>query len=335
MNKKILKKNHQTNELINLNEKFNDDFFDKPVLLSESIDYLNIKKNGIYVDCTFGSGWHSQKILEKINDQGKLYSFDCDQNAYQNLKRNSIFFQKNFHLINENFKNIKEVLKSKNIEKVDGIIYDLGFSILQINDPKRGFSYNRDGPLDMRMDKSNQLTANYIVNNYSENQLREIIKVFGEEKFAKKIAREIVKERERKIINSTLEFSQIIKNALPKKNMILRKHHPCKKTFQALRIEVNSELDNLKISLNNAFSLLKKNSRIIVISFHSLEDRIVKNIFKNYSQSHNIKLKVAIVNTKIQKYKILTKKPLIANQEKIKLNPRIRSAKLRCIEKIN
>ena len=248
------------------------------VLLNESIQQLNIKKNGVYVDCTLGGGGHSSEILKRIPN-GHLYAFDQDSFAINTADKKLKKIASNYTLINENFVNIKVVLEEENVYGVDGILYDLGVSSFQLDIPERGFSYRFDGPLDMRMDQTAELDAYTVVNTYDEKSLVRILFEYGEEKFARLIARKIVSEREKKPIETTLELVEIIKKALPA-SALRNSSHPAKQTFQAIRIEVNHELDILKKALEDGLSLLNKNGRMVVITFHSLEDRIVKKLFK-------------------------------------------------------
>ena len=248
------------------------------VLLNESIQQLNIKKNGVYVDCTLGGGGHSSEILKRIPN-GHLYAFDQDSFAINTADEKLKKIASNYTLINENFVNIKVALEEENVYGVDGILYDLGVSSFQLDIPERGFSYRFDGPLDMRMDQTAELDAYTVVNTYDEKSLVRILFEYGEEKFARLIARKIVSEREKKPIETTLELVEIIKKALPA-SALRNSSHPAKQTFQAIRIEVNHELDILKKALEDGLSLLNKNGRMVVITFHSLEDRIVKKLFK-------------------------------------------------------
>jgi 16S rRNA (cytosine1402-N4)-methyltransferase len=266
---------------------------DNSVFLNESIDFLNIKSDGIYVDCTLGSGGHSEKILSLLNHNGVLIALDCDSFSIEVAKKRlSKLENKNYKLINENFTQIQEVLHKEKIFKVDGILYDLGFSILQINDSERGFSYHEDSFLDMRMDQRTKLTAYDIINGYSQKELERVFYNFGEEKYTKIIVSKILKYRSQKPITTTLELVNVIKLALPKQKLWHSNHHPSKKIFQALRIEVNQELKNLISSLQLSLKLLKERGRLVVISFHSLEDRIVKNIFNSVIKNPIQELKI-------------------------------------------
>lgn len=305
------------------------------VLLDTSISFLNIKPNNIYVDCTLGRAGHSLKILEKLNHTGNLFCFEQDQIAIKESKSilsNTNF--KNYEIINSNFQHLNSELFIKNIFKVDGILYDLGVSSPQFDDGKRGFSYNKNSRLDMRMNTNNSLDAYYVVNNYSLEQLLFIFKKYGEEKFSYNIAKNIIKYRANKVIKTTFQLVDIIKNSLPQK--VLKKHkHPAKKIFQAIRIEVNDELNALKKSLIQALELLNSKGRIIIITFNSLEDRIVKNIFKSkiISPYEEINKKLPIIKEWESKYILINKKVIRPSLKEISYNSRSKSAKLRVIEK--
>lgn len=302
------------------------------VLLQESIEGLNINKNGIYVDCTLGGGGHSSKILEKL-DKGHLYSFDQDEYAISVANEKLSKIGSNYTIINDNFCNIKASLKEYGIEKVDGILYDLGVSSFQLDIPERGFSYRFDGPLDMRMDQNASLDAYTVVNNYSESELKRILYEFGEEKFAPLIARKIVNERKNKPIATTFELVEIIKNALPAK-ALRGSGHPAKQTFQAIRIEVNHELDILKQSLSDGLDLLNENGRMVVITFHSLEDKIVKKLFKEKSTLDLPKGLPFIPEGYKVEYELVNSKIILPSEEELEENNRSHSAKMRIIKKI-
>lgn len=306
-----------------------------PVMLDESITLLNIKSSGIYVDCTLGRAGHSQAILKKLLT-GKLYAFDLDQTAINDSQQILRHYDRDYLLIKSNFVNLEQELIARNVTKVDGIIYDLGVSSPQVDDEDRGFSYKSNNRLDMRMDQSQKLTAWDIVNTYSYQDLKTIIKTYGEEPFAAMIAKNIVNFRVITPIDTTEQLTNIIKNSLPAKQKS-KNHHPAKKTYQAIRIAVNNELDSLKASLIQALKLLKPKGRIVVISFHSLEDRIVKNVFLEVVKDPQAEgyAKLPIASNWKSNYKIITKKPIVPTEAEIKDNPRSRSAKLRVIERIN
>lgn len=302
----------------------------KSVLLNESIEGLNIRDGLIYVDCTLGYAGHSGKILKK-NKKGWLYAFDQDEEAieYSNKKLNSI--GSNFEIIHSNFVNLKKELNKRGIEKVDGILFDLGVSSPQLDNKERGFSYHNDARLDMRMDKDNPISAYEIVNNYKESELITIFYRYGEEKYSKSIARKIVEYRKTKPIETTLELVQIIKTGVPEKYK--RETHPAKRVFQAIRIEVNKELEVFESALKNAIDMLNVNGRICVITFHSLEDKICKEIFKKESEINKV-----FKNLPNIPYEYMPKLKIIGKYTPTNLelgeNNRSRSATLRIAEKI-
>ena len=302
------------------------------VLLNESIQQLNIKKNGVYVDCTLGGGGHSSEILKRIPN-GHLYAFDQDSFAINTADGKLKKIASNYTLINENFVNIKVALEEENVYGVDGILYDLGVSSFQLDIPERGFSYRFDGPLDMRMDQTAELDAYTVVNTYDEKSLVRILFEYGEEKFARLIARKIVSEREKKPIETTLELVEIIKKALPA-SALRNSSHPAKQTFQAIRIEVNHELDILKKALEDGLSLLNKNGRMVVITFHSLEDRIVKKLFKEKTTLQLPKDLPYIPEGYEIEFKLINSKVILPSESEISNNLRSHSAKMRVIEKI-
>lgn len=302
------------------------------VLLNESIQQLNIKKNGVYVDCTLGGGGHSSEILKRIPN-GHLYAFDQDSFAINTADEKFKKIASNYTLINENFVNIKVALEEENVYGVDGILYDLGVSSFQLDIPERGFSYRFDGPLDMRMDQTAELDAYTVVNTYDEKSLVRILFEYGEEKFARLIARKIVSEREKKPIETTLELVEIIKKALPA-SALRNSSHPAKQTFQAIRIEVNHELDILKKALEDGLSLLNKNGRMVVITFHSLEDRIVKKLFKEKTTLQLPKDLPYIPEGYEIEFKLINSKVILPSESEISNNLRSHSAKMRVIEKI-
>ena len=302
------------------------------VLLEESISNLNIKEDGIYVDATLGFAGHSSEILKRIQ-KGYLFAFDQDIDACRasNLKLSKV--GNNFKIINDNFVNIKKRLEENNIHYVDGILYDLGVSSPQLDIASRGFSYHNEARLDMRMNQNSSLSAYEVVNNYSEKALTDIFYKYGEEKYAKKIASNIVKYRENKEIVTTLELVDIIKSSIPFKAM--RESHPARKVFQAIRIEVNDELNVLKTSLEDAIKLLNINGRICVITFHSLEDRIVKEIFNKYTKvNQELNNLPFIPEEYLPNYKLINTKVIIPSNKELTENNRSRSAKLRVIERV-
>ena len=301
-----------------------------PVLLNETIDSLNIKEDGIYVDCTLGGAGHSSEILKRLTT-GHLYAFDQDKMIVEKSSKRLAEISNNFTIIQDNFVNIKSCLESLGVTKVDGILYDLGVSSFQLDIPERGFSYQHDAPLDMRMDQTKDFSAYDVVNMYSENELRKVLLEYGEEKFAGLIVKKIIKSRP---IETTYQLVEVIKSALPA--AILRKEkHPAKKTFQAIRIEVNKELIVFRKSLMDAFDLLNLNGRISVITFHSLEDRICKHMFKDKC-SLDLPPDLPIIPEGYSiDFQLVNKKAIIASQEELAINNRSHSAKLRVIERIN
>lgn len=301
------------------------------VLLNECIEALNIKEEGTYVDCTLGGTGHTQEILKKLKG-GRLIGIDQDSDALRNAEILLKDYD-NVLLVHQNFENIKEVIIENASAGVDGILMDLGVSSYQLDEGERGFSYMKDAPLDMRMNREEDLSAYDVVNNYSEEEIHRIIRDFGEERFAKRIAQFIINSREEKPIETTLELVKIIKAAIPAK---LRRDgpHPAKRTFQAIRIEVNRELSILRNTILDAVDGLKPEGRLAIITFHSLEDRIVKNTYKELFNPCTCPSNMPCICGKVATIKILTKKPILPSEEEIENNPRSRSAKLRVLEKI-
>lgn len=302
------------------------------VMKHECIENLNIKANGIYVDGTIGLAGHSSEILKCI-PSGFLYGFDQDDFAVLESNKKLSEIGSNYKIIRDNFVNMKKVLNDLGVEKVDGILLDLGVSSPQIDNVERGFSFMKDAILDMRMDTRNKLTAKKIVNEYSSNDLTNIFYSFGEEKFSKVIANNIVKYREKKEIETTLELVEIIKSSVPTKYFVTK--HPERQIFQALRIEVNSELNVLNDVLPDAINLLNEGGRLCVITFHSLEDRIVKKIFKKFSEVDEVVKGMPNIPDEYKPLiKIINNKPIVASSNEIEKNSRSKSAKLRVIERI-
>lgn len=322
------------------------EFSHTPVLLDEVLENLEIKPNGVYVDCTLGGAGHSSKILEKL-ETGLLVGFDKDQEAIDastkklskickvfskdNFKKNN---EKSCLIIKDDFKNSPSVLTELGITNVDGILIDLGVSSHQLDTAERGFSFKKDAPLDMRMDSSQSLTAKQIINSYSEEQLRNLFKEYGEEEFAFSIAKNICKARALKEIKTTLELNEIIENSMPKK-VVFSRGGAAKKVFQALRIEVNGELNLLKETIENLIKFLCPGGRIAIISFHSLEDRIVKNVFKDLAQGCICpkNFPICVCNHKAT-IEIVTRKPIVASEKEQLENSRSTCAKLRVAEKL-
>lgn len=301
----------------------------KSVLLLESINYLNLKENSIIVDCTLGYGGHSSEILKRIK-KGFLYAFDQDEEAINYSKNRLSEIASNYEIIYANFVNLKSELQKRNIEGVDGILFDLGVSSPQLDESERGFSFHNDALLDMRMDQNNALTAKRVVNEYSYEELVRIFRDYGEEKFATSIAKGIIKYRNTKAIETTLELVEIIQNNVPAKYR--REKHPARKVFQAIRIEVNDELNVFEESLRQALDILNIGGRICVITFHSLEDRLCKNIFREYSEVDKNIAKLPIIPEEYQpSYKIIAN--IEPSADEIEENNRSRSARLRVIER--
>ena len=306
------------------------------VLLHEAVDGLNIKPAGIYVDGTLGGGGHSQAILERLSSEGHLYAFDQDQTAIQynqeHLKQ--YIDDGRLTLVKSNFSQLKVALAQAGVSTIDGMVYDLGVSSPQFDDAKRGFSYQHDAPLDMRMDQTQSLSAMEVVNEWSFQDLMRILSRYGEEKFAKQIARSIEKQRQAAPIKTTLELAEIVKNAIPAP---ARRHggHPAKKSFQAIRIAVNNELGVLESSLEHALDLLTVGGRISVITFQSLEDRLVKTMFKERTTIPDLPAGLPVIPKETQPdFKLVNKKPIIASDQELATNHRAHSAKLRIIERI-
>lgn len=303
------------------------------VLLNECIEGLNIKESGIYVDATLGGAGHSCKILERLNENGQLYCFDKDLDAIKVADERLKSIGNNYQIIHSDFSKLKEKLNDHGVSKVDGILFDIGVSSYQFDTPERGFSYKYDARLDMRMDQSQKLSAYEVVNNYSKEELTRIFFEYGEEKFSKQISAKIVQQRKLSPIETTFQLVEVIKSALPS-YVLNQKGHPAKQVFQAIRIEVNDELGALKNAIDQALSLLNKNGRLAVITFHSLEDRIVKNMFKKSCNVNDNVKGLASLKDQEQEFRLVNRKPIISTEQELKVNNRAHSAKLRIIEKI-
>ena len=301
------------------------------VLLKESIDGLNIKENGIYVDCTLGFAGHSKEILKRIT-RGCLFAFDQDIVAVEASTKKLKEIGSNFKIFNTNFVNLKQSLEEENITGVDGILFDLGVSSPQLDVDERGFSYHNDARLDMRMNRTNKLSAYEVVNNYSQEELTNIFFKYGEEEYSRSIAKKIVEKRQEKSIETTLELVEIIKEAVPEKRK--RKSHPAKKVFQAIRIEVNNELEVFTNALKDAIELLNPGGRICVITFHSLEDRICKQILKKYSKIDDKVKGLPVIPDEFKPKLKLIGKAIEPSNNEVESNNRSRSAKLRIAEKL-
>ena len=303
------------------------------VLLNECIENLNIKPDGIYVDGTMGGAGHSLEIVKKLSEKGMLIGIDRDEEALAVAKERLKEFN-NVKYVHDNHDNIDEIIKNLNIKGVDGILLDLGVSSYQIDEKTRGFTYMDDGPLDMRMDKSQKLTAEYIVNNYKEQDLARIIFEYGEEKFSRKIARNICEYRKNKKIETTGELVKIIEKSIPGK-FREKNSHPAKRTFQAIRIEVNNEIEPLYNTIKNSITALNSKGRLCVITFHSLEDRMVKKAYVDAEGKCTCPKDLPYcVCGNVSLGKIITKKPILPTDKEMQENSRSRSAKLRVFEKI-
>ena len=302
------------------------------VLLEESISSLNLNDSSIIVDCTLGYGGHSSNILARIK-RGYLFAFDQDSEAIRHSTERLSSIGTNFTIIKSNFVNLKEELAKQNIHKVDGVLFDLGVSSPQLDDKTRGFSYHEDSRLDMRMDKDNPISAYEVVNNYTKEELANIFYKYGEDKFSRNIEKKIVEYIENKPIETTLELVEIIKSAVPMK--FRKDKHPARQIFQAIRIEVNHELDVIEPALEQALSILNVHGRVAVITFHSLEDRIVKNFFKEKCAiDPKVQGMPNIPDEYLPDFKLVVNKAIVPTEEELKNNSRARSAKLRVIERI-
>lgn len=309
-------------------------FNHETVLLNESVDALNIRPQKIYVDATLGGAGHSSLILNQIGLDGHLFVFDQDIWAIENAQK-KFANHENVTIIQSNFVNLKSELKKHNVEAIDGILFDLGVSSMQLDQEDRGFSYMHDGPLDMRMNQTATFSAHNVVNEYSFHELMHIFNKYGEEKFSKQIARAIEAKREQAPITTTKELTDLILNAIPKKAFYNAKSHPAKRVFQAIRIEVNKELDVFEDTLKEAFAMMNIGGRISVITFHSLEDRICKYYFKNWSKVDESIANLPVIPDEYKpKGKEVNRKPILPSQDELDNNSRSRSAKLRVLERI-
>lgn len=303
------------------------------VLKQEAVEGLNIKANGIYVDCTLGGAGHSEVILSKLSKEGHLFAFDQDDYAIAHAKEKLNKYEGQFTIIKSNFRYLVKELAKQGVEKVDGILFDLGVSSPQLDEADRGFSYHHDAPLDMRMDQSQALTAEEIVNEWSFHELMKIISKYGEERFAKQIARKIEAYRANKRIETTGELVEIIKDAIPAPARRTG-GHPAKRTFQAIRIAVNDELQAFEDAVKGAIEIINVGGRVVVITFHSLEDRICKTIFKDASTGPVLPRNMPIVPEGYEPVlKLITRKPILPSENEVEANKRSRSAKLRIAEK--
>ncbi len=309
------------------------EFIHQSVLLSECIEALQIKENGIYADGTLGGGGHSEEIAKRLKT-GRLYGFDRDEDALSAAGQRLSPFAENVTLIHSNFSEMRVRLEERGVDKASGILLDLGVSSYQIDEKERGFSYmHNDAPLDMRMDRTQSLTAHKIVNTYAEEELADILRIYGEERFAKAIARHIVKARQEKAIETAGDLNRIIEMAIPAAKRRIG-GHPSKRTFQALRIETNDELGSLKTAVNDMIDLLEDGGRLCIITFHSLEDRIVKQLFAKAQDPCTCPKEFPVcVCGKVSKGKVITRKPILPTEEELAKNSRAKSAKLRVFER--
>lgn len=303
------------------------------VMLEETVEQLHIRPDGIYVDGTLGGGGHAFEVCRRLSEKGHFYGIDQDAAAIEAAGERLAEFGGKVTIIRSNYSRMKEALKEYGVEKVDGIVLDLGVSSYQLDEAERGFTYREDVPLDMRMDQRQERTARDIVNGYSEMDLYRVIRDYGEDKFAKNIAKHIVQAREKKPVETTGELVEIIKGAIPAR-VRMQKGHPAKQTFQAIRIELNQELEVLKSSLDDMIDLLNPGGRICIITFHSLEDRIVKTIFRKNEDPCTCPSHFPVcVCGKVSKGKVVTKKPILPGEQELEENSRSKSAKLRVFER--
>lgn len=309
------------------------EFVHKSVLLNETVDSLNVKPNGIYIDGTLGGGGHAYEVCKRLGEQGRFIGIDQDAEAIEAASLRLAEFGDKVTIVRSNYVDIDNILKSLNIDKVNGIMLDLGVSSHQLDTVERGFSYKEDAPLDMRMDVRNPMTAKDIINDYSEMELYRVIRDYGEDKFAKNIAKHIVNARKEKEIETTYELNEIIRAAIPMK-VRMNGGHPAKKTFQAIRIELNKELEVLNNSIDKMIDLLDDKGRLSIITFHSLEDRIVKTRFRNNENPCICPPDFPVcVCGKKSKGKVITRKPIVPDEREIEENRRSKSSKLRVFER--
>ena len=310
------------------------DFAHVPVMLGECLDGLKIKADGVYVDGTVGGGGHSSEIVKRLSDKGRLICFDKDEDALKASGARLADFKDRVTFVHDDYKNMPERLNEMGVGKVDGILLDLGVSSYQLDNAERGFSYMKDAPLDMRMDRSQRVSAYEVVNTYGEDEIAKILFDYGEERLARAIARKIVNRRSEKPIETTLELAKIVEDTYPAKTR-WKYGHPAKRTFQAIRIEVNDELSSLGEAITAMARRLEKGGRMAVISFHSLEDRIVKAAFKELSLACTCPPDFPVcVCGKVQEVELVNKKPIVASEKELDENPRSQSAKLRIVEKL-
>lgn len=310
------------------------EFHHVSVLLKETIDYLNINPDGVYVDCTLGGAGHSTQIVQHLSPKGRLIGIDQDQDAIRVAGERLAPYADRVTLVNDNFHNLNQVLDNLQLQAVDGLVFDLGVSSYQLDTPERGFSYQHDAPLDMRMGQDNPLTAYQVVNEWSEEELNDIIWKYGEERWAKRVAQFIVRERKNQAIETTGQLVEVIKKAIPA-GARQDGPHPAKRTFQAIRIAVNNELERFEEALKVGVERLVPGGRVCIITFHSLEDRIAKQVLSNLSKSCVCppRLPICQCNGK-RMVKVITNKPILPSPEELETNPRSRSAKLRVAQRV-
>ena len=309
-------------------------FEHKTVLLEEAVEGLQINPDGIYVDCTLGGAGHSEAILKRLTGSGKLYAFDQDLTAIENAKKQLSQYGSQVEIIHNNFVQLKSELNKRGVHQVDGILYDLGVSSPQFDVPERGFSYQHDAPLDMRMNQEDEINAKVIVNEWPYEKLVSIFFRYGEEKFSKQVARNIERARSEKTIETTGELVELIKDAIPAPAR-RKGGHPAKRIFQALRIAVNDELSRFENSLEQSIELMKKGGRTAVITFHSLEDKIAKSTFKKYAEVPELMLGMPVIPEEyLPELKLITRKPILPTDTELTINRRAHSAKLRIAEKL-
>ncbi len=305
------------------------------VLLEETIEALNVKPDGVYLDGTLGGGGHACEVCRRLNDQGRFYGIDQDEAAVEAAGKRLEEFGSRVTIIRDNYCNAREALREKGVECVDGIVLDLGVSSYQLDTAERGFTYKYDAPLDMRMDQRQRLTARDIVNDYDEQSLYRIIRDYGEDQFARNIAKHIVQARMEKPVETTFELNEIIKAAIPARMRAVG-GHPSKRTFQAIRIECNHELDVLRDTLQDFIDMLNSQGRLCIITFHSLEDRIVKSFFREMENPCTCPPEFPVcICGKTPYGKVISRKPILPTQEEMEENPRSKSAKLRVFERIS
>jgi len=302
------------------------------VMLKETVDGLNCRPGLVYIDATLGGGGHSKEIVQRILPDGRLIGFEVDPVAIEAAKKTLQMWQENVTIVNASYTKIPEMLQSLNIEKITGgIVFDLGASYFQLTSAQKGFSFLKNSELDMRFDPTNELTAYDVVNSYSEEELARIFSEYGEERFSKRIAKRIIYYRKTKSIDTTVELADIVKASVP---AVKSRIHPATRVFQAIRIEVNNELENIKNTLKDVITIMEKDARISIISFHSLEDRIVKRLFKEYSSSCKCPPHQMICNCEPPQLEVITRRPITASEEEVRNNPPSRSAKLRIARKV-